>query len=267
MTDDPAWVERAGCRLRYLRRGPGPVAAALIHELGGSLDSWDGLVVGLPGALRLVRYDQRGHGESSCPAAPYALTEHVEDLRAVLDHAAVTAPCWLIAAAAGAAIAVAFAARYSVRVMGIVMCAPALEVDRARRDELRSRADAATRRGMTEVADAALARSWPAAERGDGQAFARYRARMLAGDPRGYAFASRALGDIDLAGSVAALRCPCLFLAGEHDAMRPPAGVAAQAARVAHAVFDTVPAGHLMSVQRPAQVAAKVAAFLAEHRS
>jgi 3-oxoadipate enol-lactonase len=89
---------------------------------------------------------------------------------------------------------------------------------------------------------------------------------MLASDPRGYALASCALGDIDLAQSLAALRCPCLVLAGEHDVMRPPAGVAAQAARVAHAVFDTVPAGHLMAVQRPAEVAARVAAFLARYR-
>lgn len=262
-----AWVERAGCRLRYRRSGPGPVTAALIHELGGSLDSWDDLAAGLPAALRLVRCDQRGQGRSDCPDAPYALVEHVEDLRAVLEHAAVVEPCWLIAAAAGAAIAVDFAARYSARVRGLVLCAPALDVDPSRRADLENRADAATRHGMAAIVDAALARSWPVELRGDGEAFARYRARMLASDPQGYALASRALCDIDLADALAALRCPCLVLAGTHDVMRPPDRVAAQAARVAQAVFDTVPAGHLMAVQRPAEVAARVAAFLAGGRS
>lgn len=243
------------------------MTAVLIHELGGSSASWDGVVARLAGALRFIRYDQRGHGASSCSGAPYAFAEHTADLAAVLDAAAVTEPCWLIGAAAGAAIAVDFAARYSERVMGIVLCAPALDVDRARRDYLSNRADVATRRGMSEVVDLALAQSWPADLRDDGAAFAGYRARMLASDPRGYALANLALCDIDLGGALAALRCPCLFLAGERDPLRPPAHVAAQAARVAGGAFAIVTAGHLMAVQRPGAVAAEIAAFAAEHRA
>ena len=258
----PGWIVHAGLRLRYTLNGSGSTTAVLIHELGGSLESWDDVVVGLERSLRILRYDQRGHGGSQDVRTPYALADHAGDLHALLDQVAVTQPCWLIAAAAGAAIAVEFAARYPARVAGLVMCAPALDVDPQRRGYLRDRADAAAQGGMTAVVDATLARSWPAQLRGDGRAFERYRARFVAGDPLGYALASRALCDIDLSARLPSLGCPCLFLAGEHDVQRPPSRVAAQAALVMHAAFDVVPAGHLMAVERPAAVSAKIAAFI-----
>jgi 3-oxoadipate enol-lactonase len=240
------------------------VAAVLIHELGGSLESWDLVAPGLEGALQLVRYDQRGHGGSARVCAPYTLDDQVGDLDAVLQHTRFAQPCWLIAAAAGSAIAVEYAVRYPTLVAGIVMCAPALDIDASRRRYLRDRADAVTRDGMAAIADATLARSWPPMLRGEGGAFECYRARLVAGDPLGYAFANRALSDIDLSARLPAISCPCLFLAGEHDVLRPPSRVAAQAAQVPHAAFAIVPAGHLMAMQDAPAVIAKIVAFIAE---
>jgi len=260
---DLAWIDRAGFRLQYALGGSGATTAVLIHELGGSIESWDAVAGDLARSMRIVRYDQRGHGGSDTVRTPYALADHVDDLQELLEQLAVAQPCWLIAAAAGAAIAVEFAARHPARVAGIVMCAPALDIDPPRRRDLRDRADAVTHDGMTAIADPTLARSWPPMLRCDIEVFEGYRRRFLANDPVGYALASHALSDIDLWAQLPLLQCPCLFLAGEHDLQRPPARVAAQAALVARAVFDVVPAGHLMAVQRPAEVAAKIAAFIA----
>jgi len=250
-------------RLRYAVSDPRAHGAVLIHELGGCLESWDGVVAGLAGALQLLRYDQRGHGGSPAVRLPYALADHVDDLDALVLQVGFPQPCWLIAAAAGAAIAVEFATRYPARVTGIAMCAPALDIDPSRRGYLRDRADTVTRDGMAAVADTTLARSWPAMLRGDSQAFARYRERFLANDPLGYALANRALADIDLSPRLPLLQCPCLFLAGQHDLQRPPARVASQAALVGHAGFAVVQAGHLMAVQQPAEVVARTTAFIA----
>ncbi len=263
---EPAWIDHAGVRLRATLDGSGATGAVLIHELGGCIESWDAVVAGLERTMHMVRYDQRGHGGSATVRTPYALADHAGDLHAILDRAPVAQPCWLIAAAAGAAIAVEFAARYPARVAGIVMCAPALDVDASRHRYLRDRADAAMRDGMSAIVDAALARSWPPMLRCDMPVFERYRGRLMASDPVGYALANRALSDIDLSARLPALRCPCLLLAGQHDLVRPPQHVAAQAALVMHAAFDVVPAGHLMAVQRPAEVTAKIGAFVAGSR-
>lgn len=267
---EAAWIDASGISLRYVLDGSSAESQAagavvLIHELGGSIASWDGIVSALSASRRVVRYDQRGHGESEKVRAPFSLADQVDDLRTLLDALSLNQPCWLVAAAAGAAIAVEFAARYPARVAGIVMCAPALDVDPSRRGYLRERAQRARTHGMRAIIDSTLDQSWPAVLRDDSRAldaYRAYRARLLANDPVCYALANDALSDIDLHAQLPALRCPCLLLAGEHDLQRPPARVAAQAALIAGSTFDTVPGGHLMAVQKPAQVLDRIQAFI-----
>lgn len=266
----PAWIDTSGISLCYVLAGAAAQSQAAgaivtIHELGGSIESWDAIVSGLSASHRVLSYDQRGHGGSEKVRAPFSLADHVGDLRALLDELSLNEPCWLIGAAAGAAIAVEFAARHPARVAGIVMCAPALDVDPSRRDYLRERAQRARADGMREIIDSTLDKSWPPVLRNDPRArdaYRVYRARLLANDPVCYALANDALSDIDLRAKLPALRCPCLLLAGEHDLQRPPARIAAQAALVAGSVFDTVPAGHLMAVQRPVHVLDRINAFI-----
>lgn len=263
-----AWLEGDHAGLRHQTAGAGAAVAVLIHELGGSLESWDGvagaLATRLAGTARLVRYDQRGQGRSAPVREGYLLADQADDLHALLGALGLSHPVWLIGAAAGAAVAVSYAAEHPQRVAGIVLCAPALEVDAARGRYLRERGELAVRDGMRAVVDVTMDNSWPARIRVDAGAFEAYRARFLDQDPHGYAHASAALAEIDLQDSLRALHCPCLFLAGEFDLQRPPARVATQAALVAHASFEVVPeAGHLMAVQQPAAVAARIAAFMA----
>jgi 3-oxoadipate enol-lactonase len=264
---NPAWIDASGVNLCYVLSGTGEAGTAvMIHELGGNIASWDAVAPTLRASLRVLTYDQRGHGSSEKVRVRFSLADHVDDLRALLDALAIDGPCWLIAAAAGAAIAVAFAARFPARVAGIVMCAPALDVDPQRRAYLQERAERARQEGMRPIVDRTLDQSWPPVLRGDRQSFEGYRSRLLANDPVGYALANHALGEIDLSTQLPTLRCPCLLLAGQYDLQRSPERVAAQAALVPGSVFDTVPAGHLMAVQRPAEVVEKIHAFIDRSR-
>lgn len=267
---NPAWHEGDAAGLRYRidsgKGGAGARTIVLIHELGGSIESWDGATAGLDPAARVIRYDQRGQGRSALPHRPYSVADHVDDLRDLLDALATDEPLWLVAAAAGAAIAVTFAARYASRVEGLVLCAPALDVDPQRRHYLLERAERARTEGMHAIVDGTLANSWPVVLRSDMHAFDRYRERFIAQQANGYAQASEALSEIDLSSALASLACPCLFLAGEFDVQRPPQRVAAQAKQVHGADFATVPqAGHLMAVQQPAEVAARIDRFIKEN--
>ncbi|GAB2900653.1 alpha/beta hydrolase [Paraburkholderia jirisanensis] len=268
LTDsDPAWHDGVPGGMRYRLEGAGTAHAVLIHELGGSLASWDEVALRLAPALRVLRYDQRGQGAAPPVREPYTLAEQVDDLGGLLAALEWPRACWLVAAAAGAAVAVDFAMRYPQRVAGLVLCAPALDVDPARLHYLLERSETAVRDGMTAIADTTLGNSWPAHLRNGNQAaFDAYRARFVASDPHGYAYANRALGSIDLLPGLRSIVCPCLFLAGEFDVQRPPARIAAQAQQVHGATFEVVAsAGHLLAVQQPAAVAARIAAFIAEH--
>ncbi|MGH8336768.1 MAG: alpha/beta fold hydrolase, partial [Gammaproteobacteria bacterium] len=59
--------------------GSGP-PLFLIHGIGASRHSWDGLTSHLKQDFRCISYDLRGHGKSPLPAPPYSLDDLVADL-------------------------------------------------------------------------------------------------------------------------------------------------------------------------------------------
>lgn len=260
-----AWFGGGGTSLRTLRAGDGPASLVFIHELGGSAESWAGVAGALGSSWSWLAYDQRGHGDSEKPPGPLDMATHADDLERLLDAHDVERPCWLVAAAAGAAIAAEYALRRPERVAGIVMCAPSLDAPVARRQALRDRADLAAREGMRAIVDEALGRSWPPVLRSDDESrarFATYRSRMLGNDPAAYAHAARAFVGVALGDRLAELSCACLVLAGAHDLQRPPDALRASTGAMPDVTFETLPAGHLMAVQAPVMVAARIAAFV-----
>ena len=57
------WIDANGISIHYELAGNGP-SLVLLHEMGGTLDSWDGIFPALSAGFRTLRYDQRGFGVS-----------------------------------------------------------------------------------------------------------------------------------------------------------------------------------------------------------
>ena len=102
---DEAFVDAGGARLFSRADGPadGP-AVVFSNSLGTDLSLWDPLLPHLPEGLRIVRYDNRGHGRSDVPPAPYAMGALVSDAEAVCDHWGVS-PCVFVGLSVGGMIA------------------------------------------------------------------------------------------------------------------------------------------------------------------
>jgi 3-oxoadipate enol-lactonase len=251
-----------GLQYRLEGRDPslGPLLV-LLHEMGGSLESWDETAALLGDAFTILRYDQRGAGRSDKPQAMLTLADHVADLSGLLEHLRLPLPAAFCGVAAGAALAVAFALQRPAAVAKLVLCAPALAVDPSRRQYLNARADQVVREGMAAIAEASLANSYPPIMRRDADAYACYRARFLANDPVCYGNANRLLAVTDLEPQLPQLGMPCLVLSGRHDGMRPPDQGRAVAARIPGATFDLVDSGHLMPVQAGAALAQRLRRF------
>src|SRR5258706_578459 len=72
------FVEVNGVGLRCELTGGGNRTVVLIHEMGGSLESWDEVAPRLAASRRVLRYDTRGAGHTGPPpdgrggAAPFA---------------------------------------------------------------------------------------------------------------------------------------------------------------------------------------------------
>jgi 3-oxoadipate enol-lactonase len=247
--------------IQYELSGEGPLVV-LLHEIGGTLETWSRVAALMP-RVRTLRYDQRGAGQSSCIASPFSLDTQVDDIRALLDTLNERAPCHIAGVALGAAFAARFAARNPQRVKSVVLACPAPSVDAARIDYLKIRADAVEREGMSATVENSLTNSYPFEARRDPEAFAAYRTRFLANDPKSYAAINRAFADFDVTPDLSNVKCPALVLAGAHDKLRPPAFVHGVAAKIPNARYAEIDSGHVMPVQAPQALAVAMTNFYA----
>lgn len=236
-------------------------ALVLVHELGGSLESFELVAPHLAGSYRVLAYDQSGCGMSAPAQTPATLEGEAELLLDLIANSFGDEPCRLVGVAAGAAIAVTAALVRPDIVAALALCAPALAVPAGRRAYLEARALRARTHGMASIAEASLLRSYPPALRRDEAAFARYRSRFLATDPASYAAANLALAAADVAERLPDLVQPCLFLAGRHDELRPAAEIERLSRSVPGAEFAVIESGHIMPMQAPAEMAEELLTF------
>ena len=64
------WTTANGISINYQLAGERGPTVVLMHEMGGTLDSWDAVAPGLAESHRVLRYDQRGAGLSEKVRAP-----------------------------------------------------------------------------------------------------------------------------------------------------------------------------------------------------
>ena len=257
------WIDVNGISIRFARSGPGTPQLVLIHEMGGSLESWNGVVAALPDTLGILRYDMRGFGHSEKIRGEAAMADMVEDLRQLLDALGVAEPVAIAGCAVGAAVALSFALAHPERTARILAMAPATGIAPDRRDHAEAYIARLTGGGLRELVDGGLERTFPPRFRTDADAFAAARGRLLANDPDSYAAVYRMLTTLSLEDEIAAIACPVTFAAGTLDTARPPERVAPLAERVADGRMVVIETGHAMAVLTPAPVAQAILDFLA----
>jgi 3-oxoadipate enol-lactonase len=256
------WTEANGISIHYqLAGGRGPVVV-LLHELGGTLDSWDGVAPGLSERFRVLRFDQRGAGLSEKVRQPFGNDIAVDDLEALLARLDLPPPYHLVAVAAASTQALGFMQRRPDRVRSLVLCNPALGVDPSRAGQLIERASLAERDGMRAVLAITLDKSYPP-ELTDRATYETYRGRYLANDPVGFGLANRMLAQTNVVGLLPQIKCPTMVVAGRHDVVRPPSGSEEIARKIAGARFELIDSGHFMPTTGPAALLALLQDFLA----
>jgi 3-oxoadipate enol-lactonase len=263
------WVDLDRVSLRFITNCPAGAETrptlVLLHEMGGSIETWDRVFALLAPQHRLLAYDWRGAGHSEKVSTPVALEDHVGDLAALLDALHFRTPVVLAACAVGCAIAVAFAARWPERVAGLVLLSPALGVPEGDREARAAIVEAFERDGMRPHAEASLRGGYPERFRSGQEArFAEFRARWLANDPAGFAATYRMLIGLEMAPLLNAVACPAIVVGGEFDPVRTPAYASDVARSIPRAEFVAVPGGHHMPHQIPALVSDLIETFVAK---
>ena len=257
------WIEVNGTALRYELGGAGPTTLVLVHEMGGTLDSWDHVLPALSATRRVLRFDTRGAGQSEKLSATPTMALMADDIAALLDAAGIAGKVAIAGCAVGGGIAMAFALRHAARTAALVAMGPATGVAPERRAATLARAEDTERRGMAAVVEESFAATYPPEVRHDAGHYREFRARWIANDPRSYGCIYRMLVETNLAPEYGRIACPTLLLAGIHDKLRPPALVEPIAQAIPGARFQALDSGHFMAVQTPALVAGAINGFLA----
>jgi 3-oxoadipate enol-lactonase len=255
------FIEVNGAALRYDLSGAGASTLVLIHEMGGTLESWDAVVPLLTGRRRVLRYDTRGAGLSQKVRPPLGIDTMADDLTALLDALAISGEVAVAGVAVGGAIALRAAVRYPKRVAAVVASSPAVGIAPDKRPAVLARVERIEREGMRAALDT-LDTSWPPALRGDAARFAAFRARWLGNDPASYGAVYRMLAATELQPELPKVACPALVLACALDGTRPPALVEPVAHAIPGARYAVLETGHYAAAQTPEMYAGTVAGFL-----
>src|SRR6476469_1989338 len=145
------FVEINGTALRYQMSGSGASTLVLIHEMGGTLESWD-LVIPRFGEKRTVlRYDTRGAGLSQKVRGALTIDTMADDLVSLMDALGIAGKVALAGVAVGGAIALHTAVRHPQRVAAVIASSPAISVARDRHAALLTRVEKMEREGLNAV--------------------------------------------------------------------------------------------------------------------
>jgi len=255
------WVEVNGVSLRYDLSGAGDSTLVLIHEMGGTLESWDACVPALNNSRRVLRYDTRGAGQSE-KIKSVTWDQMAGDLGALLDATGITGKVSIAGIAVGAAIAMHFAVKNPDRVAALVLHGPATGVSGDRRQATLDRAALVEANGMRHVAETSLSLSYPPVVRHDPEMFREFRARWIANDPESFAAINRMLAAEEITAELSQVKCPTLVTAGRHDSLRAPDVIGPMAAMIPGAEFLELNSGHFASMQTPGIMAQAIHYFL-----
>jgi 3-oxoadipate enol-lactonase len=258
------FAELNGTALRYELSGSGARTIVLVHEMGGSLESWDDVAPRFSASRRVLRYDTRGAGLSQKLRGEISIDAMADDIAALLDHAGIAGKVALAGIAVGGAIALHFAARHRARTSAVAVGSPATGIAAERREAARERLARIEADGMAcAIADAML-NGYAPELRGDAERFEHYKARWLGNDPQSYATIWRMLSGLDMQEELAALSCPVLVIGGSLDRVRPASAAEAVAKAIPGARYAELRTGHYMAVQTPDLIFDRIDEFLSD---
>ena len=242
---------------------PGGRPVVFANALGTDLRIWSRIVPLLPKALRLIRYDMRGHGLSDAPEGDYFMGDLVADAAGLMDALGVRDAVF-VGLSIGGVVAQGLAAERPDLVRAAVLAGTAARI--GTEASWRERIATVRSGGIAAIADGVLekwfTRRFRAARPDE---VAAWRNMLIRTPVAGYVGCCAALAGTDLRESTARLALPVLALAGSDDGSTPPDLVRETTASIEGARFEIIHgAGHVPCIEAPEATARLIFGFLEE---
>jgi 3-oxoadipate enol-lactonase len=257
------FVDLPKVRLHYSFAGPAAAPALVLsNSLGTNFSMWDAQTPVFEKQFRLLRYDMRGHGQSSAPSPPYAVPDLARDILALADSLDITRFhfCGL---SIGGMIGMSVALQAPKRLQKLVLCNTAPKIGTS--EFWNARIQTVETKGMKEVAGAVTARWFtPAFQSSSPEKVASAIQILESLNPQGYVGGCTAVRDFDFREDVAKIRTPTLIISGTHDPAATPANGRFLAECIPGARYTELNTSHLSNIEDPAHFNQAVLSFLSE---
>lgn len=249
-------------RLHYRIDGPEDGAPVVfINSLGTDLRLWDAVIPLLAPGLRVLRFDNRGHGLSDAPPAPYAMGALVRDAERLMEATGFSAAV-VVGLSIGGMIAQGLAVKRGDLVRALVLSNTGARIGTAQL--WAERIALVQAQGVEALSETILQRWFPKAFR-ESLAAVPWRHMLERTPVAGYAGCSAAIAGADFYATTATLRLPALGIAGTEDGSTPPDLVRETLALIPGARFELIRgSGHLPCVDQPRAYAEVLNSFLRE---
>ena len=249
-------------QLHYRDDGdPQGAPVVFANSLGTDLRLWDPILPHLPKGLRIIRYDKRGHGLSSCPKGAYSMGALVREIEALLDHLDVK-NCLFVGLSIGGMIAQGLAIKRLDLLRAMVLSNTAAKIGQPAM--WADRIAAVKAGGIEALADSILER-WFSDGFRDQPELALWRNMLVRQPDAGYMGCSAAISGTDFYTPTSGLRLPTLGIAGSEDGSTPPDLVRETVELIPGSKFQLMRnAGHLPCVEQPADYAKHLTDFMVD---
>jgi len=249
-------------RIHYQLDGePSAPLLVLSNSLGTDLHMWDAQVHSLAHKIQFLRYDTRGHGQSSVTLGPYSIEQLGQDVVNLLDYLGQDRVhfCGL---SLGGLTGIWLASNHSDRFHSFVFCNTAAKIGQA--ETWNARIDAVRSCGMQAIVDSVMERWFsPQFRSSHPKAIASMCNTLVTLPSDGYIGCCQALRDTDLRPQLSSIRARVLVIAGRHDAATTPADGEYLQRNIPDAQYVKLEAAHLSNIEDPPEFNSALCQFLA----
>jgi 3-oxoadipate enol-lactonase len=256
-----AFLKLNNAQLFYQWDGPENAPVVVFsNSLGTTHRMWDPQLDAFTRHFRVLRYDGRGHGQSTATPGPYTIEQLAGDVVRLLDALKLDR-VYFCGLSMGGMIGMHLGAAHASRLHKMVLCNTAAKIGTP--DVWNARITAVQTGGMKAVAGAVIDRWLTAGFRAAHPGDTAQVLSMLEGcDPPGYAASCCAVRDVDFRQKLAGVEVATQVIAGTHDPATPPADGRALSELIHGAKYTELAAAHLSNIEAREEFNREVLAFL-----
>jgi len=249
-------------RIHYALSGDRSLPALVLsNSLGTNLSMWDLQAPPFEKSFRLLRYDMRGHGQSSVPPPPYSVPELAADVLSLVDSLGIDR-FHFCGISVGGMIGMSLARKAPERLEKLVLCSTAAKIGTL--ESWNTRIETVRTQGMKEIARTTPARWFtPSFQANSRDVVSAILKAVESMNPEGYIGGCCAVRDFDARAIVSDIRIPTLVISGTHDPATPASDGHFLADHIPGAHYAELHAAHISNIEDSARFTSEVLSFLA----